>query len=229
MRRMVSNGQKNIRKNPFVQTKISVSPVLAFYKTNSHHASKATQKMAICFSLKEEIRIDKKSKSFLAVGIEYMLHGAKFNSYYFPKDSIKLYTGNMNATYNLTIQELDFPILLKRSFQRENNALLSGYVFAGYSYRLLIKSQLSVSYNGDEAAYDNGNLQFKIPVITKTGSSFLLAGAGFQKNNPNRHKAVYGELQIKYGLSPLYINQPYSPTSLYISGHFICLTVGVKF
>jgi len=220
---------KNIRKNPRVQTKISVSPVLGFYKANKHHAGKATQKMAFCISLKEEIRIDKKSKSFIAIGLDYMSHGVKFGSYYFPQDSLKLYNGNLNATYNLTVQELNIPILLKRSFQRENNALLSGYVFAGYSYRVLLKSKLTVSYYGDEVAYDDGNLQFKIPALSKTGSSFLLAGAGFQKNNPNKHKSVYAELQLKYGLSPLYINQPYGPTSLYISSHFLLLTVGVKF
>lgn len=209
-------------------TKISFSPVLGFYKANKHHAGKASQKMSFCLSIKEEFRIDKKSKFFIGVGAEYMLHGVKFDSYYFPKDSLKLYNGNMNATYNLTIQELDIPVYLKRSFQREDNSLLSGYVFAGYNYRMILKSVMSVSYYGDEVQYDNGNLQFKIPVGTKTGSSFLSAGAGFQKNNPNKHKAVYAEIQFKYGLSPLYINQPYGPTSLYVSGHFLYLTVGVK-
>ena len=209
-------------------TKISFSPVLGFYKANRHHAGKASQKMAFCFSIKEEFRIEKKSKFFIGFGAEYMLHGVRFDSYYFPKDSLKLYNGNMNATYNLTIQELDIPVYLKRSFQREDNSLLSGYVFAGYNYRMILKSVMSVSYYGDEVQYDNGNLQFKIPVGTKTGSSFLSAGAGFQKNNPNKHKAVYAEIQFKYGLSPLYINQPYGPTSLYISGHFVYLTVGIK-
>ena len=221
-------GNKHSRKIPVAQTKISFSPAIGFYKANPHHAGKASPKMAFCFSLKEEFRIDKKSQSFIAIGVDYMLHGVKFNSYYFHKDSLKLYTGNMNAAYNLTIQELDFPILIKRSFQKENNALLSGYVFAGYSYRMLIKSVMSVSYQGDEAEYDNGNLQFKIPALSKLGSSFLLAGAGFQKNNPNKHKAFYAEIQFKYGLSPLYIDQPYAPRSLYVSGHFLYLTVGVK-
>lgn len=218
---------KGIRKNPIAQTKLSFSPVLSLYKANPNHAGKARAKMAFCFSVKEEFRIDRKSRSFIGIGVDYMAHGTRFDSYYFPEDSIRLYKGP-NAEYNLNIQELDFPVYIKRSFQREDNSLLSGYVFAGYSYRLLIKSVMSVSYYGDEVAYDNGNLQFKIPVFSKTGSSFLQAGAGFQKNNPNKHKAVYGEIQFKYGLSPLYINQPYGPSSLYISGHFILLTVGVK-
>lgn len=220
---------KGIRKTPVVQTKISFSPVLGFYKANKNHAGKTTQKMAFCISVKEEFRIDKKSLFFMGIGVDYMAHGFKFNSYYFPKDSLKLYNGNLNAEYNMNIQELNFPIYLKRSFQRENNSLLSGYIFAGYSYRLLIKSVMTVSYYGDEVAYDNGNLQFKLPVFTKSGNSFLHAGAGFQKNNPNKHKALYAELQFKYGLSPLYINQPYGPTSLYIRGHFLLLTIGVKF
>lgn len=219
---------KGIRKNPRVQTKLSFSPVLALYKANPNHAGKARPKMAFCFSVKEEIRIDKKNMSFVGIGVDYMLHGTRFNSYYFPKDSLRLYNGNMNAEYNLNIQELNFPVYIKRSFQRENNSLLSGYVFAGYSYRLLIKSVMTVSYYGDEVQYDNGNLQFKLPAFTKTGNSFLQAGAGFQKNNPNKHKALYGEIQFKYGLSPLYIDQPYGPTSLYIRGHFILITVGVK-
>ena len=219
---------KGTRKTPVAQTKISFSPVLGFYKANKHHAGRATPKMAFCFSLKEEVRIDKKSKSFIGIGVDYMLHGVKFNSYYFAKDSLKLYNGNMNAEYNLTVQELNFPIYIKRSFQREDNALLSGYVFAGYNYRVLIKSVMSVSYYGNEVAYDDGNLQFKIPAFSKANSSFLSAGAGFQRNNPNRHKSFYAELQFKYGLSPLYIRQPYAPNSLYINSHFVYLTVGLK-
>lgn len=220
---------KGIRKNPRVQTKLSFSPVIGLYKANPNHAGKARAKMAFCFSVKEEIRIDKKSMSFIGLGVDFMAHGVKFNSYYFPKDSLRLYTGNLNAEYNVNVQELDFPLYIKRSFQRENNSLLSGYVFAGYSYRLLIKRVMTVSYYGDEVQYDNGNLRFKIPVFTNQGNSFLQAGMGFQKNNPNKHKALYGEFQFKYGLSPLYIDQPYGPTSLYVTSHFFLLTVGVKF
>ncbi|MES2131882.1 MAG: hypothetical protein V4506_05985, partial [Bacteroidota bacterium] len=105
-------GNKHSRKNAVAHTKISFSPALGFYKANKHHAGKASQKMAFCFSIKEEFRIDKKSKFFIGIGAEYMLHGVKFDSYYFPKDSLKLYNGNMNATYNLTIQELDIPVYL---------------------------------------------------------------------------------------------------------------------
>lgn len=173
---------RNRRKNPRVKTRLGISPVLSLYKVNKNHASPAKPKMAYNISLKEEIRLDRNNREFLMLGVEYMYHGVNFNSYYFYSDSLKLYTPeHLKYKYSLTIHELEFPILLKHSFQKETNSLLSGYIFAGYYYRWLIDGQLQVTENGNELVNQYEPLRFKIPAFNTVNSSFLSLGAGFQK------------------------------------------------
>jgi hypothetical protein len=220
---------RNRRKNPIVKTRIGISPVLGFYKPNKNHATKAKPKMAYNFSIKEEIRLDRNNQNFLLVGAEYMFHGLSFSSYYFYSDSLKLYTPErLKYKYNLTMHELDFPILLKHSFQKETNTLFSSYIFAGYNYRWIIEGRLNVSENGNEMINQYEPFKFKNPAFNPVNSSFFTVGAGFQKNTPLLHNAVYAELQFKYALSPFYFNESFAPSSMYINGHFLLLTIGVK-
>lgn len=220
---------RNKRNNPIVKTRISLSPVLGIYTPNKNHTSNAKQKMAFCFSIKEEFRLNKKNKDFLMIGAEYMLHGVNFNSYYFYSDSLKLYNGKMNYKYQLTIHEVDFPIQLKHSFQKETNAIFSSYIFAGYCYRWIVASNLKVDNNGNEIVNQSERTPFKSPAFNSVNSSFLTAGFGFQKNTPLNYKAIFAELQFRYGLSPFYFNENFTPSSLYITSHFIYLTIGFKF
>lgn len=220
---------RNRRKNPVVKTRFGISPVLGLYKSNKHHASGAKPKMAFNFSLKEEIRLDRNNQNFLMIGAEYMFHGVNFNSYYFYADSLQLYTPErLKYKYSLTIHELDFPIQIKHSFQKETNTIFSSYIYAGYCYRWLIDSHLKVTENGNELVNQYEPVKFKIPVFNSVNSSFLNVGVGFQKNTQLRHKAVFMELQFRYALSPFYFNESFAPSSLYTNGHFILLTVGFK-
>ena len=217
------------RKNPFVKTRISVSPVLGFYFSNPNHTTSAHQKMAFCISLKEEIRLTKQNRDYLLIGVEYMFHGVGFKSYYFYPDSIQLYTPDRKRfTYDLTIHEIDFPIQLKHSFQKETNTIFSSYIFGGYCYRLLVASQLKVSENGNELINKAETLTFKSPAFNPTNSSFLNVGFGVQKNTLLRHNAIFAELQFKYALSPMQFFESFAPSSMYINGHFIYITVGFK-
>ncbi len=220
---------RNRRKNPYVKTRIGFSPVVGLYKANKSHTSSTKPKMSFNISLKEEIRLDRHNLNFLMVGAEYMLHGVSFNSYYFYSDSLQLYTPErMRYKYNLTIHELDFPIQLKHSFQKETNTIFSSYIFAGYCYRWIFEGHLKVDEDGNELVNKYEAYKFKSPAFNPVNSSFFNFGAGFQKNTPLRHNAVYAELQLRFGLSPFYFNESFAPSSMYTSSHFILLTVGVK-
>ncbi|MDF2447673.1 MAG: hypothetical protein K0R26_177 [Bacteroidota bacterium] len=226
------DGGKNLRNhrnNPIIKTRIGFSPVLNFYKTNKNHATKARPKMSFNVSLKEEIRLDRHNRSFLLIGAEYFHHGLSFNSYFFFKDSLQLYTADrLKYKYSLTLQELNFPLQIKHSFQKETNAIFSSYVFAGYCYRLILAGQLKVEDNGSGLTNINKMFKFKNPAFSASGNSFLCAGAGIQKNTPLRHNAVYAELQFRYGLSPFYFQEPFSASGMYINSHCLLLTVGFK-
>mgnify|MGYP000880694793 FL=1 len=84
---------RNSRKNPLLKTRIGISPVIGLYKTNKNHTSGTKQKMSFCFSVKEELRFNKKNVDFLFFGVDYMMHGVSFISYYFYAVSIILYNG----------------------------------------------------------------------------------------------------------------------------------------
>lgn len=220
---------RNRRKNPVVKTRFGISPVLSLYKSNKNHTTGTKPKMAFHFSWKEEIRLDKNNRNFFMVGAEYIFHGVNFDSYYFYEDSLKLYTPErLKYKYSLTIHELDFPIQLKHSFQKETNTIFSSYIFAGYCYRFLVDSRLKVSENGNELVNQYEPLKFKNPAFNPANSSFLNMGAGFQKNTPLRHNAVFAEIQFRYGLSPFYFNESFSASSLYTTSHFLLITVGFK-
>ena len=213
-----------------VKTRVSISPVLGLYSANKHSASGAKQKLSAALSVKAEWRLTKHYQDFLLIGVEYMLHGVDFNSYYFYKDSLQLYSpSRMRYAYSLTIHELDFPILLKHSFQKESNTLFSQYIFAGYNYRWLIASRLNIADNGTELYNQNEKVIFKNGAFSPINSGFICFGAGFQKNIPAKEKAFFAEVQFKYGLNALYVHNDYSPSSLFLNNHFIYITVGSKF
>ncbi|MES2566177.1 MAG: outer membrane beta-barrel protein [Bacteroidota bacterium] len=220
---------RNRRQNPRIKTRFGISPVIGIYKSNKHHTSGTKPKMAFNFSWKEEIRLDKNNQNFLLVGAEYMYHGVSFNSYYFYADSLKLYTADrLKYKYNITMHELDFPIQIKHSFQKETNSIYSTYIFAGYCYRWIIDSHLKVNENGNNLIDQYEPIKFKSPAFNPVNSSFLSAGAGFQKNTTLRHNAIFAEIQFRYGLSPFYFNESFAPSSMYINSHCLLLTVGFK-
>lgn len=219
---------RNNRKNAWVKTRIGLSPIIGLYKANKNHTSNTKQKTAGAISVKEEIRLDKKNRCFLMAGAEYIYHGVTFNSYYFQKDSIQFYNKSMAAQYNLVIHELDIPLQLKYSFKKETNSVFSGYIFGGYCSRWLLKNNLTVNNNGEQVFNDKTNLQFKIPLFTKTNNSFLSGGLGIQRNHLLNNNAVFAEIQFRYGLSPLSLQEDFMPSNLTISNHFIFLTIGFK-
>ena len=134
----------------------------------------------------------------------------------------------MSAHYDLRLHELDFPVLLKYSFSKETNAIFSNYIYAGYCYRWLIANNLKVTNDGETMVDKQEVIKFKSPAFNPVCSSFLTAGIGIQKNTSLRHNAVFAELQFRYSLSPIYFNESWAPSSMYMNGHFILLTVGFK-
>ncbi len=221
---------QSLRAINHIKTRLSFSPVLGFYSPNKNHTSGGKQKLSYAVSLKAEIRLTKEYRDFIMLGVEYMNHGVNFNSYFFYSDSIKLYTPNrLRYTYNLSIHELNFPVLFKHSFEKESNSVFSKYIFAGYSYRYLFYNKLKVDDSGTEIYDQSEKLTFKSATFNPKGSSFLCFGGGIQRNVPNKNKALFAEVQFKYGLSPIYLYNAYSPSSLYINGHFLYITVGFKF
>ena len=198
------NGQTNEgkasrgnRKNFNIKTRIGLSPVIGLYAPNKHITSSVRQKMAFCFSVKEEIKLSKNHRDFLWVGVEYMFHGVNFKSYYFYTDSLQLYTPNRERyTYDITMHEIDFPIQLKHSFTNETNSLSSLYIYGGYCYRWLLASRLKISDNGNDLVNQPEKLTFKNPTFGSSNSTFLNLGIDIYFVQKNQHGRMAHALSL---------------------------------
>ncbi|MGZ3929880.1 MAG: hypothetical protein ACXVPQ_00665 [Bacteroidia bacterium] len=221
---------KKKSKEPRVRTRLTVSPIVSFYTINEHHAKNPRQKMSGSVSLKEEIRLNNRHNTFLLFGIEYMVHGLNFNSYYFKPDSIQLYDGNFKYTYSLYIHEIDVPIQLKYSFTRENNSLVSPYIMIGYHFRTLLFGDLTVKQNGQTIVTKMEPVTFKNPLFTNRNNPFVSFTLGVQKNHPDHTRTgVYAEISYRIGFSPYLITDTFMPSSLFINGNHLAISLGVKF
>jgi hypothetical protein len=223
------SGNGNGLKSKNSKTSFSFSPMIGFYNTNIHHTANPTSKKAINVSLRKEFCLDKSGQNFLIIGIEYLFHGVNFKSYYFYEDSLKLYVPNrLNYQYMLTVNELNFPIQLKYSFQKENNTKFSSHIFGGYCHRWLMKGKLQVTDNERELENQSATLSFKNSLLSPVNSSFLTIGFGCQKNMPSINKSIFIETQYRYDLSAFYFEKSFAPTSLFINSKMLLITIGFK-
>ncbi len=211
------------------RTRIAVAPLISFYKINKNHATTPTQKMSGLISVKEEVRLNQSYNMFLSLGAEYMVHGMNFNSYYFKPDTIRLYDGEMSYAYSLYIHELNFPIQLRVSFNRENNAQYSPYMAMAYHFRTLLQGSLKVKQDGNVIEKRAEEITFKNPFLDKKCNSFVSFTVGIQKNNPDKNKmGFFVELSFRYGFSPYLLKDDFTPSSLYITGQHLNLGLGIR-
>ena len=217
-------------KTPGKSVRLSFAPIVSFYSINLNHAKNAVQRMSGVFSFKKERRLGNDYKTFFLYGIDYLFHGINFQSYYFLSDSLKLYDKNFAYKYSLFMHEIDIPLQVKYSFNRENNRLFSGYTVIGYHLRYLLPSNLKVTQNGNLIKTDGLDLKFKTPFLDEKINSFLCLGLGWQKNNTaSSRSGFFMELNYRYGFSQYYFESSYSATSLFMNGSHLSLQLGIKF
>jgi len=226
----VSVHSQSSKKKSGNGTRVQIGPVISFYKINTNHAVDANQKMSGLFGFKQEWRLDRQYRSYFLIGVDYLLHGLNFNSYYFFPDSLQLYDQSFTYSYSLYIHELNLPIQYKYLFKREDNSLFSGYVIAGYHLRYFLPGNLTVKQYGEEIQTDQPELKFKTPFIDERLNSCISLGFGWQKNSLNSSKGSYFvELNTRYNFSPYYFKTPYSASSLTMNATQIMLLLGLKF
>lgn len=211
-------------------TRFGFGPLIGFYTLQNKHAINPSPKMSAIFSLKREICVDRDFKGFFLFGMDYLVHGLNFRSYYFIPDSIKIYDKSFPYNYSLFIQEINVPLEIKYLFKREDNSLFSPYIALSYSLRYLIQGNLKVTDNGNKVKYDSPVMKFKTPLFYEKINSSICLTLGWQKNSLSSSKGTYFvELNYKYGFSPYYFETAYSAASLFINSSHLNLMLGLKF
>jgi hypothetical protein len=224
---LICFGQEN--KSRRFSMRLGLSPVISFYKVNEKHSSNVHSKPAYCFSAKAEVKVDR----HLAVisGAEYLIHGLTFNSYYFGEKHQFLYDNNFIYKYNVQLQELNFPLLIRVIPKAELKKSISSYLSFGYIFRYISSAKLQVEAIKDGVSLFDQQIDFipEHPYIFKKGSSFLNLAPGIQKNFRESHRALFAELNIRYALTRFSIKESFTASGLYVKHYHIGISLGLKF
>jgi hypothetical protein len=165
------------------------------------------------------------------VGMEYMIHGFTFNSYYFGDNGAFLYDKKFNYNYSVEINELNFPIQIRLFPKAETRKHFSPYFSFGYAFRYIMNDHLKVTsiLDGKQLFNSSTHFDFQYPYLYKNGSSFINVAPGLQKNFLNTHHALFVEINIKYGITQFLVNESFTPSGLYFRNTHIMFLFGYKF
>lgn len=211
-------------------TRLNIGPVVGFYSINPRHAVDPHQKLSGVFGFRREQRLDRSYKLFFLFGIDYLLHGLSFKSYYFTPDTLKLYDKSFAYDYSLLLHELGLPLQAKYLFKREDNFLFSTYVTVGYHFRYFLPARLKITENTRVVLEDDVELRFKSPLFGSRVNTFVSVAYGWQKNSLSSSRgSFFVELAYRYGFAPYYFEADYAPSSLFISSSHLALQLGLKF
>ncbi|MFL5752082.1 MAG: outer membrane beta-barrel protein [Bacteroidia bacterium] len=217
------------RKDKRLHFRLGFAPVLSFYSVNPKHTSGAHSKAAYCLSARTEIRLNKKL-AFIT-GIEYLIHGLTFNSYYIQDRSTFIFDKNFDYKYSLLVNELNLPLELRFIPKSEIKKHVSPYICFGYMLRYIAGSNLQVesATDGVEKFNNSSKLNFEHPFPFPNGSSYLTVSPGIQKNFLNTHRALFVELNFRYAPTRFQVYESFMASGIFVKHYHIALMLGYKF
>ena len=211
-----------------VKHRISVGPVLSFYKNDPHFAVNTKAKAGANVSYKSEILLGRKTN--LLLGLEYMSQGLKFNGYYVDSGYTYLFDQTFAYTHELRYNEIQLPVAFKLALNREKDSRATAYIFGGVGFRYIFGSYTVITSDSLETApYDGkGTIGFEHQLLTKNFNAFFHAGFGVQKNFRSTAKAVFFEMTYKYGISRLHYEGYKNSNNINIKESNLAITVGLR-
>ena len=216
-----------------LQTRLYLSPVLSFFKTDPDYSQQylgyTSPRLGLGASIREEILFHPGLSA--SVGISYLHHNLYFESYYFEKGYSSIYDKRYNTYHIVKINELQLPLLLNFSFPvggQVHPQLI--YVDAGWVYRYFVSSSSNITLkDGKELWAGNTHLKMEYPLFNNKGGSMLQAGLGYEHDHRKNGKAIFFEINYKYGLSRFLYTGNGTSNDLLIGNSFFALVIGYKF
>ena len=216
-------------KRGAIKSRLSVAPVMSFYKNHPEHTVETKAKGGFCASYKSEILLGR-NLSFL-VGIEYFNQGLTFRGYYSAPSNTYLYDRTFPYSHELRMQEIQLPIGLKKAFNNEKDNFYTPYYFGGVGARYLFKSYYVIINDSTEnVVYDGkGSMEFEHHVVAKAINAFAYGGLGAQYNLRASAKAIFIDVTYKYGISRLHYKGYQKSNNLNIKEAHVSFSIGLKF
>ncbi len=197
---------QEFHNRPF-KTSIDAGVVFGFTGVSgiyTNYVNNLSAKTGYTFGLIEEIPVQK--RSYVDIGIEILQDGVSFNSYFFSFDGSSIYNGVEPYTHNVTMNEIQVPILFKFPLGPTDRKLRSIYMTAGVKFRYISFTNSTVT--NDSTGYLTWEGEKDVTSLYKMFSPFGNAIAemsiGYQRNaRKKKRRGWYMNLEYNYGLSPL--------------------------
>lgn len=219
-----------------VRHRLSLAPVISFYKNHPQHTINTKAKSGFCLSYKAEVFFGKKTN--LLVGLEYFDQGFSFQGYYSAPGHTYAFDKTYAYSHSARVREVNIPVGLKRAFNLEVDNYFSPYFSGGFCPRYIINStNLIVNDSTGVTLHEGtGDVDFEnniglLPVIplAKKLNGFLYAGIGIQYNFRGSAKALFFEMTYKYGLSRFNYHGYKNSNDLNIKNSNLGFIFGIRF
>lgn len=168
----------------------------------TNYVNNISSKTGYTFGLIEEIPIQR--RSYIEIGAEILQDGLSFNSYFFAPGASVVYDGNEIYGHDVTMNEVEVPILYKVPLGPTDRKLRSVYMTLGAKFRYISYTNTSVDSAGYLVWDGQKDVISLYKIFSPFASSVFEVSLGYQRNTlKKRKRGWYMNLEYDYGLSPL--------------------------
>ncbi len=194
-----------------VKVRIDFGLLQQFYVTDPNYTTgENTTGDGTPYTLGLKLEIPIMKNSDIITGIDYMNEGFNFDSYFFAKGYSFLYNDSLVYNHDISLDEIQIPILYKMNFSNEERNVKTFYATLGWAFRYLLFNNATVTSTEDTKhpfVWEGQNdIVSAYHLITAQGSGIIEASLGYQHNALRNGNAWYLEIEYKYGVSPFIYN-----------------------
>jgi hypothetical protein len=211
-----------------VKHRLSLGPVISFYKNHPNHTADTKRKFGFNAAYKAEIFFLRRTN--FITGLEFMTQGIKFRGYYYKPGYTYLYDDTFPYTHEIRFNEVQLPISLKVTLGSEKERNVSAYYFGGIGCRYIFGSYVVITNDSTGLSPYDGKetIDFEHQMVTKGFNMFYHGGFGVQKNYRETGRALFFELTFKYGLARIHYSGHEDSNDLSIKNNTLAITFGLR-
>ncbi|HLC83634.1 MAG TPA: outer membrane beta-barrel protein [Bacteroidia bacterium] len=211
-----------------VKHRISIGAVKSYYINHPQHTRNTKAKFGFTASYKSEILLGRKTN--ILIGLDYFNHSVIFNGYYKAPTYTYLYDETFAYTHEIRIQEIQIPLALKITFNSEKEHFYSPYFIGGVGARYIFGAYSVISNDSTElTVYDaKDNIDFENQRVRKGLNAFYHAGLGIQYNFRDSGRALFFEVNYRYGISRFHYDGNEGSNNLNIKDNHLVFAIGMR-
>lgn len=219
-----------VKKERRYQTSLFIAPVISIYNINPNHTKETKSRPAFTAIAAGNIRLNR--SAYIGIGVQYLLHGNTFKSYYFKDSILNLYDKEYAYEYTCRYQDLCFPLSFKLKLGENKQKANRVYTVVTWTLRKRVATSMeinSIAYGYSEY-FDKAGNEFRSRYLKKTTGSLISLGLGYDKNFHEKNSAYFILLNYSYGLNTFYFYRNNSmPKDLWQNESFLSIGAGIRF